>query len=174
MQLECLDGDGKTIDRITVADVFGEQERRAVGKRVNVPEGAANARFQTQLNKTHGTFSATDLSAIFIAPPRKGEGIAHLLFSTARPGNLLFPDDPRRVGIKVEAMKPLFENQRTVSCAVRDYWGAEQMKPATVALGEPENAGERFICKSEIYLRDVPLFTIRLGERSGELYYRTP
>ena len=169
VQLECLDADGKTIERITVADVFGGQERKVVSKRVNVPKGATTARFQAQLNKTHGTFSAKDLSAIFIAPPRTGEGIARVLFSTAQLGNLLFPDDPRRVGITVEATKPLVENQRTISCAVRDYWGAEQMKPATVALGEPEKAGEHFIYKSEIDLRDVPLEIGRYYELHAEI-----
>ena len=158
VQLECLDADGKTIERFTIAEDFGEHERRTVTKRVEVPKGAAAARFQLQLNKTHGTFSAKDLSAVFVAPPsRKDDRISRVLFSTAQLGNLLFPDDPRRVGIEVETTKPLDENQRTISCVVGDYWGAEQMRPASVVLGEPEKKGERLIYKGEIDLREVPL-----------------
>ena len=158
VQLECLDADGKTVERIAVADVFGEQARKKTGKRVEVPKGAVTARFQLQLNKTYGTFSVKDLSAVFVAPPsRKDDRISRVLFSTAQLGNLLFPDDPRRVGVEVETTKPLEENQRTVSCLVRDYWGAEQMQPAMLKLGEPEQKKERFVYKTEIDLRDVPL-----------------
>ncbi len=67
VQLECLDADGKTIERITVADVFGEQERKAVSKRVNVPKGAATAQFQAQLNKTYEEAKMTDASIPVIA-----------------------------------------------------------------------------------------------------------
>ena len=158
VQLECLDGSGKTIERITVADVFGERERKTEAKRVEVPKGAAFARFQIQLNKTHGTFSVEELSAKFLAPqPHNDDGIARLLFSTAQLGNLLFPDDSRRVSITVETTKPLDEKQRTISSVVRDYWGAEQMRPATAQLATPEKKDARFIYKTEIDLRDVPL-----------------
>ena len=144
VQLECLDADGKTVERFTVAEDFGEHERKKLSKRIEAPKGTASARFQLQLNKTYGTFSVKDLSAVFIAPPsRKDDRISRVLFSTAQLGNLLFPDDPRRVGIEVQTTKPLDEMQRTVSCVVRDYWGAEQMQPARVALGEPEKKGDR-------------------------------
>ena len=158
VRLECLDADGKTIERFTVAEDFGEHERRTVTKRVEIPKGAETARFQLQLNKTYGTFSVKDFSAVFVAPPsRKDDRISRVLFSTAQLGNLLFPDDPRRVGIEVETIKPLEENQRAISCVVRDYWGAEQMQPATMKLGEPEKKKELFVYNAEIDLRDVPL-----------------
>ena len=157
VQLECLDADGKTLERITVADVFGEHERETLSKRVEVPTGAVSARFQLQLNKTHGTFSVKDLSASFVAPARKDDGIARVLFSTAQVGNLLFPDDPRRVSIAVETTKPLRDEQLAVSCVVRDYWGAEQTRPATAKLAPPEMKDARFIYKTEIDLRDAPL-----------------
>ena len=157
VQLECLDDAGKTIERITVTDVFGERERQAATKRVDVPQGAVSARFQLQLNKTHGTFSVEELSAKFLAPTRNDDGIARLLFSTAQLGNLLFPDDPRRVSITVETTKPLRDEQLAVSCVLRDYWGAEQTRPATVTLAPPEKKDARFFYKTEIDLRDAPL-----------------
>ena len=44
VQLECIDADGKAIDRITVAEDFGEHERQKFSTRVEVPKGASSAR----------------------------------------------------------------------------------------------------------------------------------
>lgn len=145
VRLECLDAGGNVVDRLAVAEVFGKHDWQPATQRVEVPKGSMSARFQVQLNKTYGTFWLDDLSAAYLAPPaRRDDRISRLLFATARLGNLLFPDDPRRVDLTVEARKPLRDDQRAVSYVVRDYWGSEQAKPATVALGKPEKKGDRY------------------------------
>ena len=125
---------------------------------MELPKGVASARFQVQLNKTDGSFWVDDLSAVLPRPaPRQDDRIARLLFSTAQLGNLLFPDDPRTVDVTVEARKPLRDDQRTVSYVVRDYWGAEQTRPATVTLGQAEKKGDRFVYAASIDLSAAPL-----------------
>ena len=156
--LECLDAANKVIERITVADVFGQRDWQSVSKRVEMPKNAASARFQIQINKTHGSFWVDDLSAAYLAPAaRKDDRIARLLFSTAQLGNLLFPTDPRRVTVTVETLKPLPDDQHALSYEVRDYWGAEQSRPATEELGRPAKKGDRFVYETAIDLSDVPL-----------------
>jgi hypothetical protein len=158
VEIECLDGAGKVVDRITVADVFRQRDWQPVKKRVEMPKGVASARFHAQLNKTYGSFWIDELSAAYVAPAsQKDDRISRVLFSTAQLGNLLFPDDPRRVEITVEAHRPLRDNQRTVTCIVRDYWGAEQMQPATMSLGSEEKKGNVFSYAASIDLSGVPL-----------------
>jgi hypothetical protein len=118
-----------------------------------LPKGVASARFTIFFNKTHGEFEVDDVSASLLAPPpRRDDRIAKLLFSTARLGNLLFPEDPRKVDITVECRKPLRDDQHTLNYVVRDYWGAEQTEPATVTLGKPEKKGDRFVYAASIDL----------------------
>ena len=95
------------------------------------------------MNKTHGQFWIDELSAAYLAPSRQGDdSISRILFSTAQMGNLLFPEDPRTVAVSVEAKKPLRGDRLTLHYAVRDYWGSEQTKPATVMLGEAKKQGD--------------------------------
>jgi hypothetical protein len=156
--LECLDDGGKSVERITLADVFGKHDWQSVSKRVEIPRGVVAARFQIQLNKTHGCFWVDDLSASFLAPTALKDGrVARLLFSTAQMGNLLFPKDSRRLDITVEATKPLRDSQRTLSCVVRDYWGAEQMRPVNVELRRGEKKDGRLLYQGSVDLSQAPL-----------------
>ena len=158
VNLECLDGAGKVVERIPVADLFGKHDWQALSKRVEMPKGVKSARFHVQLNKADGRFWVDDLSAAYLAPARrKDDRIARLLFSTAQLGNLLFPDDPRRVNVTVEAIKPLRDDQHTLTYVVRDYWGAEQMRPATATLERKEKKDNRFIYQATIDLSKIPL-----------------
>ena len=155
--LECLDTAGKVLERITVADLYGQRDWQPVKKTATIPKGVAAARFHVVLNKTWGEFRAADLSATYVAPAPKDERIVRLLFSTAQLGNLLFPNDPRTVNVAVEARQPLPENQRTLTCTVHDYWGAEQAKPVTVAFSAAEKKGNVFVHSAALDLKDVPL-----------------
>ncbi|MDB5331703.1 MAG: hypothetical protein JWP03_2854 [Phycisphaerales bacterium] len=158
VELQCFDDAGKIIERFTVADVFGRHDWQAVSKRIDVPRGAASARFEAHLNKTYGTFRIDELSAAFLTPARRGDDrVARMLFSTARLGNLLFPDDARRATISIEARKPLRDDQHTISYVVRDYWGAEQMRPGTATLGPRQKKGNVFVYEAAIDLSGVPL-----------------
>lgn len=158
VSLECLDGQGKVIERLTLADLFGKRDWQQVSKHAELPRGSVSARFQVQLNKTHGRFWVDEISAAYLAPAsRKDDRVARLVFATARQGNLLFPNDPRQVSITVEASKPLRDNQLSLSYEVRDYWGAEQMRPATVSLKRPEKKEARFNYEASLDLTAVPL-----------------
>jgi len=156
--LECLDGQGKVIERLTLADLFGKHDWQQVQKRVELPKGVASARLHVQFNKTHGRFWVDEISAAYLAPAsRKDDRVARLLFATAQLGNLLFPSDPRQVSVTVEASKPLRDNQLSLSYEVRDYWGAEQMRPATVSLRRSEKKEARLTYEASIDLGAVSL-----------------
>jgi hypothetical protein len=168
--LECLDDAGKVIEGFPVAELFGQRDWQEVSKRIEVPKGVASARFRIQLNKSHGRFWVDELSAAYIGPAaRKDDRISRVLFSTAQLGNLLFPDDPRRVTVTVEAIKPLRDDQRVLTYEVRDYWGAEQTRPATIALPRPEKKGNRYVYEAGIDLGGEPLETGRYYELHASL-----
>ena len=121
VQLECLDGAGKVVDRVVLADVFGKHDWERVTQRIDIPKGVATARVQAQLNKTYGRFWIDELGVSYLAPsPRKDDRIDRVLFETAQLGNLLFPNDPRTVNVTVETRKPLRDSQHTLSYVVRD------------------------------------------------------
>lgn len=179
VQLDCFDAAGNRLDQVTVADVFGKHDWQRVNQRVELPKGAATAQFGVRVNKARGEFEVDDLSASFLAPPpRRDDRIARLLFSTARLGNLLFPEDPRKMDITVECRKPLRDEQHTLNYVVRDYWGAEQIQPATVILAKPEKKGDRFVYAASIDLAPAKLELGRYYElhawigQSGEEPFR--
>jgi len=156
--LECLDGAGKVLEKFTVADVFRQRDWQSVKQRLELPKGAAKARFAVQLNKTYGHFWVDDLSAAWLSPAvKKDDRIIRILFSTAQLGNLLFPNDPKVVSFTVETRKPLRDEQRAVTCVVRDYWGAEQTKPLVVPLGAPEKKGDRYAYAGSVDLAGAGL-----------------
>lgn len=158
VQLEALDSAGKVVERSTVAEIFGKRAWQPSKQRVDLPKGAITARFHAQLNKTYGSFWLDDLSAACLAPALpKDDRIARVLFSTAQLGNLLFPNDPRRVSVEVLTRKPLLDNQRTITCVVRDYWGAEQTQPLEGALADAEKKGDGFSYAATLDLTDAPL-----------------
>lgn len=171
VQLECLDRAGKIVERVTVADVFGKHDWQPMTKRIELPKSAVSARFQMQLNKVEGSFWIDDISAAFLTATRqKDDRISRILFSTAQLGNLLFPTDPRKVNVTIEARKSLRDNQHTMSYVVRDYWGAEQMQPATVTLGDEEKKGDRILYQATIDLSEI---TLEVG-RYYELHATIP
>jgi hypothetical protein len=168
--LEILDKAGMAIDHVSLIELFGQKDWQPVSKRVEIPKGAASARVRVQLNKSHGRFWVDDISAAYLAPAaRKDDRIARILFSTAQVGNLLFPNDPRKVIVTVEAIKPLRDNQRTLTYEVRDYWGAEQTRPATVPLGPVEKKDNRFLYPATIDLGAVSLEVGRYYELHASL-----
>lgn len=156
ISLECLDGAGKVVDRLPLAEVFGAREWKAVSKIVDLPAGASTARFSVVMNKAEGSVGIDELSAAFLAPPvAKDDRVSRILFSTAALGNLLLPEDSQKIGITVEAKKPLRDSQYALTWVVRDYWGAEQTKPATVTL--LRKSGEKPTYVASIDLSDAGL-----------------
>jgi hypothetical protein len=158
VELECLDAGGEVVEKFVIADVFGKREWTPVSKTVEVPNGATTARFAARLNKTHGSFWIDELSAAYLAPAsRKDDRISRILFGTARLGNLLFPGDPLKIDVTIEARKPLRDDQRTLAYVVRDYWGSEQTKEAKVELGKAERKGDRITYSAAIDLAGAGL-----------------
>lgn len=158
VELELLDGGGKEVSHTTLAELYGSRPWQPVAKTIDVPAGVSSARLRTQLNKSEGKFWIDDVSAAFLAPaPKKDLRVARIVMGTASLGNMLLPDAPRVFDVTVEAVRPLRENQRSLTYEVRDYWGAEQMKPATLTLEKKEKKGDRFIYQGNIDLAKVPL-----------------
>ena len=151
--LECLDGSGKTVNRILLADVYGRKNWQPVAKRVETARGVTAARFHVQLNKASGRFWIDELSAAYVAAaPKKDNRVDRILFATEQVGNLLYPEDKRTVKITVVATKALDEKQKEVSYVVCDYWGAEQSAAARAALGPAKRDGKNFVYEAEIDL----------------------
>lgn len=136
--LEVADTAGNILERFTIADMYGPTPWSEISETVELPKGAASARFVTQLNKTWGAFWLGKVSAGFITPSSTTpNSVSRILFSTSALGNLLKPEDPRTVSITVQASRPLPENHE-ITCVVRDYWGAEQLPPVKVKLTSGE------------------------------------
>jgi hypothetical protein len=158
VDLVCLAVDGKSLDRVSLVDLFGKKEPLTTKKIVDLPAGTVAARFEMQLNKTYGRFTVDDLSAAYLAPAAvQDDRIVRLMFGTSALGNLLLPGDSRRVTLTLEARKPLRDEQRKVMCVVRDYWGAEQTVPATVELAAPKRQDELYVYEGTFDLTDAPL-----------------
>lgn len=161
--LHIFDGAGRQIEALSLATVFGQHPWTPTTKRLQIPPQAVTASFQVQLHKTWGAFRIDDLSAACLAPlARTDNRISRLLFSTAQLGNLLFPGDSRKIGITVETRKPLNDSQRSVTCMLRDYWGAEQA--AAVELPLIAKPGVKLSYQATLDLADIPLQTGRYYE----------
>lgn len=96
--------------------------------------------------------------------------VSRVLFSTAQLGNLLFPKDARTVQIVVEARKTLPPSARTVTCEVRDYWGAEQTDPVQLKLSEGGSNPGRVIYNGTL---DLAGATLEIG-RYYEVHVAVP
>ncbi|HSI35881.1 MAG TPA: hypothetical protein VK986_20025, partial [Tepidisphaeraceae bacterium] len=157
--LEALGAGGKVLERFTVADVFRVRPWQEVKQTIELPAGATAARFHVQINKAHGQFRVDDLSARYLASAGpKDDRVSKILFATAQLGNLLFPDSPRTVDVTVEAKRPLADT--TLHYVLRDYWGAEQVAPASVKLGQPEKKGGTLTYLAKI---DLAAANLELG-----------
>ncbi|WAC19922.1 hypothetical protein OVA24_00835 [Luteolibacter sp. SL250] len=151
--LEVADASGKALENFTIADVYGPKPETEIQQAVELPKGAASARFVAQLNKTWGSFWIGNVSAGFLTPASgMPNAVTRILFSTAALGNLLKPEDPRTVAITVQAAKPLPKDHE-ITCVVRDYWGAEQMTPVKLKL----TTGEKNTYTATLDLAQAPL-----------------
>jgi len=151
--LEAIDTSGKSLEKFTIADVYGPKPLTEISKSLELPKGAVTARFVAQLNKTWGSFWIDNVTAGFLAPAAgKQNNVSRILFSTAQLGNLLFPEDPRNVAITVQTSKPLPANHE-ITCVVRDYWGAEQIPPVSLKLTE----GDKNTYTATLELSKAPL-----------------
>jgi hypothetical protein len=152
--LECLAASGRPVERLRVAEIYGKSKWQPVRKQVTVPRQAVSARLRVRLNKTWGRFWLDDLAAAhLVAAPKKDDRIIRALLTTERVGNLLFPGDAPVINMVLEARRELQEQQHRVQYVLRDYWGAEQAKPATATLapvGKPKPGMLRYDTKLDL------------------------
>ncbi len=166
LRLQWLDGSGKAVDSVVLADQFGINDWAAVRKRVTAPAQAVTGRFRVEMLKAHGTVDIDALAASFVAAgSHEGKRIDRALIRHERLGNLLYPGDDPTMSIAIEAVRPLPAEQRTVRYTLHDYWGNEQGAARTAALeADGRNKARRFVYRGQLDLSGLPLETGRYYE----------
>lgn len=148
--LEVLDADGQKIETLPLGISYGKQDWQEASKSVNLPAGVALAKLHVQLNKTYGRFWIDSLSASRLSVQPVEQRIERILLSTDVTGNLFLPEEAVAFHVTVAATKPLPLGQQVLTASVRDYWGAEQLPDAQIALSRQEKKDGRFIYTGEI------------------------
>lgn len=169
--MELLDGNGKQVDSSTLVDVYGTRPWTPVSKVVTIPAGVTQGRFRTQLNKADGKLWIDEVSAAFLtAPARKDERVKRLTMQLPGVANMMLPTDPKTVTITVLASKPLLPEQLSCTYEIRDYWGAEQSKAATVKIARAEKKqNDNFVYSGTADLAPLNLETGRYYEIHGSV-----
>ena len=142
LHVEALDGAGRMLERFTLMDQCGENNWKQLAKEFEFPSGTAKARFAVQYYKTHGSVSVKDLVATPLEKAKVEKLVERILIDGRKTvdgkkqtnGHLFFPDETMDFEIGVETRKALPPDSRTAVVTVTDYWGAEALAPATVAL----------------------------------------
>jgi hypothetical protein len=144
--LEQLDGAGAVRERAELAIITGNSPWKAFRKRVEIGEGCVRARFVVSLEKTWGEFAVDELAAEFAGPSLRT--VVSIALASAAVGNLFLPDQPLRFTVTATCTRPRPAAQRTATCLVRDYWGAEYAsipvllaEEGTTAAGRPAYSG---------------------------------
>jgi len=159
--LEALDRSGAMLESIPAAIGYGEADWRLESKPVVLPEGASQARFRVQLNKTYGSFWLDELSAAPLSGSPIEQRVERVLLATDALGNLFLPGEKVALHVTVEAVKPLDKSQQVVRYTLRDYWGALQGPPAEASLSKAVRQGGKFIYTTEI---QVPADRLAVGK----------
>lgn len=185
--LEYLDGDGKTVGQAILVELFSKKSWQPVSKQVDIPADAIAGRFVARINKeTPGKFWVDEISASALVSASRNENIQRMMFTGPQMGNMLYPQDPRIFTLTVLANTPLPANDCNVTCVLRDYWGAEQARPFSVALsrkkspkegvkldrtGRKDQKAEKdfFVYEGKADLAGMPVETGRYYELHGEI-----
>lgn len=167
---ETLNAGGAVVSSTTLAEPWRKSAWKPVARQVNVPEGATQARFRTQINKeTPGKLWVDELSATPIVVAQKDDRIKRMMFTTVALGNLLLPTDSRVVTMTVLASKPLPPEQQTATVTVKDYWGAEQGPSLTVTLKRQGKQKDLFVYEGTFDLSAVPMEIGKYYEMHGAI-----
>lgn len=167
--LELLNASGGAIRQVEIVNQFKVNNWTPVSKAVDIPAEAARARFRVQINKqTPGRFWVDELSATPSAVA-KDDRIKRIMFGTARLGNLLYPEDSRKIELIAWADQPLAEAQQTMRVVVTDFWGAEQGEPMQAQLRSSGRHNQMFVYKGEVDLAHLPLEIGRYYEIHGSI-----
>jgi len=159
--LEVLDRGGTLIETIPVGIGYGKADWQVVSSPVTLPQGASQARFRVQLNKTYGSFWLDELSASPLSTQPIVQRIERVLLATDAVGNLFLPGDKVRFHVTVEAVEPLQKAQQLVRHSVRDYRGALQLPPGEVVLEKALRKADHFVYATTI---DIPEERLAVGK----------
>lgn len=168
--LEVLDRGGASIETIPVGIGYGKADWQVVSSPVMLPQGASQARFRVQLNKTYGSFWLDELSASPLSVQPIVPCVERVLLATDAVGNLFLPGEKVRFDVTVEAVERLEKAQQVVRYSVRDYWGAEQLPPGEVVLEKAPRKADRFVYATTI---DIPEARLAIG-KYYELHVEIP
>jgi hypothetical protein len=158
--LQCVDGEGKVVNTVRVADFSGLSNWTPVTRQVEVPDGTGSVRFAVQLNKASGSFLIDDIAVSTVASRQlKKSPIKRLIITSDRTGNLFYPDDKPVLQLTVESFAPLPPQARSARVVVTDYWGAEQALPLTFPLSAKPRAKGVFIYDAELDLSPIAFVT---------------
>lgn len=179
IMVEAGDASGKVLATREVKAPFGTTAWSRFATPVDLPDGTTQARFTLTLAKTDGSASVDALSAAAVKADSRGDQqIDRIRLSTARIGNLLFPEDPLQFIVEVPAKRPLPDNRKTVNAIVRDYWGAEVGTPVSGKLERSGVANGRMTYKVVLDLSGQPLeigkyYELHVTVPGGEATERT-
>lgn len=158
LAVEFLDASGKLLERGVLAEPFRKTSWRPSVLDLQAPQGTAGARFTANIEKESlGKFWIDDISVRPGTALATDSRIQRMMISHERVGNLLFPEDPRKMKIEVWASEELPAGQLKVNAQVRDYWGQEQGPPVVVHLAKTESKDGRVIYIGEADLSALPL-----------------
>ncbi|MEM1060356.1 MAG: sugar-binding protein [Verrucomicrobiota bacterium] len=168
--MEFLNNAGTKLGARELATLFKKNPWKQEKQQVELPDGTAQARFVFSIKKeTPGSFWVDELAVAPVQGKQAEDRIERLMFTTARTGNLIYPDDPKEVDLELWAKKPLPEELRQLSLTVRDYWGAEQGAPVQVTLERSGRNKENFVYKAKADISGVPMEVGRYYELLGSI-----
>lgn len=166
VSIHALAASGAVLETHVVAEIFKKTEWLRFDKRVELPQGTAQAKIVAKMNKADGSFWVDDLSATRLEENVQ-KRVERIEISTDRIGNLLLPEDKTIAHVRVQALRALKDNELTLNWTVRDYWGAEQAAPAKVTLAAD---GKKFSYKADL---DLSAANMEIG-RYYELHVELP
>jgi len=142
LHLEALDAAGARLEQFTLMDQTGEKPWKRLAHDFELPAGTVKARFSVQSYKTYGKVELKEVVATPLEKT-KGEKLVERILIDGRKtvdgkrktnGHLFLPEETMDFEIGVETRKALAADDRAAVVTVTDYWGAEALASATVAL----------------------------------------
>lgn len=151
LHVECLGASGSVLERFTLMDQCGSRGWRRVSNEFEFPSGTAKARFAARYYKTHGKVSFKEVVATPIEKTAGEKLVERILIDGRKTvdgrkqtnGHLFFPEETMDFEIGVQTLRPIPQDARKATVTVTDYWGAEALPPATIALGRNGREGGR-------------------------------
>lgn len=142
LHVECLSEAGAVLETFTLIDQCGERNWKKTTAEFEFPSGTVRARFAAKYYKTHGDVSFKDVAATPLAKADGEKLVARILIDGRKTvdgrkktnGHLFLPEETMDFEIGVETLREIPCDVPKAIVTVCDYWGAETLPPAEVAL----------------------------------------